>query len=183
MVRGKSNHTNYLTESQVEKLFKALKDDRNGHRNYTWALMAYRHGLRAAEACGLQWSDIDLERGRIHVRRGKDGVESVHPLQGDEIRALRQVKREQETPSKFVFISEQRSAITTSMMGKAIRAAGKRADLPPVHPHMLRHSCGYALANAGHDTRRLQHWLGHASIQNTVRYTALNENAFKDFWR
>lgn len=179
----KSNHTDFLTEGQMAKLLAAMKQSRNGHRDYVWALIAYRHGLRAAEACSLQWADIDLAKGRLHVRRLKHGVDSVHPLQGDEVRTLRQLQREQEPASKFVFVSERGDPIGPNMMGKAIRAAGERAGLPPVHPHMLRHSCGYALANAGHDTRRLQHWLGHSSIGNTVRYTALSDSAFKDFWR
>src|SRR6516225_221111 len=61
---------------------------------------------------------------------------------------------------------------------------GARAKMPfPIHPHMLRHGCGYALANAGHDTRRLQAYLGHKNIQHTVRYTELAPDRFKDFWR
>ena len=61
---------------------------------------------------------------------------------------------------------------------------GARAEMPfPVHPHMLRHGCGYALANAGHDTRALQAWLGHKNIQHTVRYTELAPDRFKNFWR
>jgi site-specific recombinase XerD len=61
---------------------------------------------------------------------------------------------------------------------------GARAEMPfPVHPHMLRHGCGYALANAGHDTRALQAYLGHKNIQHTVRYTELAPDRFRDFWR
>ena len=58
-----------------------------------------------------------------------------------------------------------------------------RVGLPfPVHTHMLRHGCGYALANAGHDTRAIQAWLGHANILHTVRYTELGPQRFASFW-
>src|ERR1035437_900860 len=103
MTKRKSNHLTFLTEDQVGKLLEALKGGRNGQRNYTMGLLTYRHGLRAGEACGLQWQDIDLKRGRVHVKRLKQGVDSVHPLQGDELRALKAWQREQGTGNKFVF--------------------------------------------------------------------------------
>lgn len=183
MAKRKSNHLTYLTEDQVAKLLEALKRGRNGQRNYTMGLLTYRHGLRAAEACDLQWQDIDLKRGRVHVRRLKSGVDSVHPLQGDELRALKAWQREQGSGNKFVFTSEQGGPLTPRMFGYMIRDAGKSAELPPCHPHILRHSCGYALANQGQNTRALGEYLGHANLNNTRRYTALNESAFKDFWR
>lgn len=184
MAKRPSNHLSYLTEDQVDKLLSALKtQERNGQRNYTMALITYRHGLRAAEACDLQWQDLDLKRARLHVRRVKSGIDTVHPLQGDELRALKAWQREQGLGNKFVFTSERDTPMTTRMFGYVIRDAGERAGLPPCHPHILRHSCGYALANAGQNTRALGEYLGHANLNNTRRYTALNENAFKGFWK
>ena len=146
-------------------------------------LLGYPHGLRAAELCDLQWSQVELTAGRLHVRRVKNGSPSVHPLRGDEIRALRRLQREQ-SPSPHVFSSERGGPMTPKAFHGLFARIGERASLPfPVHPHMLRHGCGFALANAGHDTRALQAWLGHKNIQHTVRYTELAPDRFKNFWR
>src|SRR5262249_22819094 len=143
----------------------------------------YRHGLRASELCDLQWSQVELAAGRLHVRRAKNGSPSVHPMQGDEIRAQRRLQREQ-GPSSHVFMSERDGPMTPKAFPPLFRRIRAPAKMPfPIHPHMLRHGCGYALANAGHDTRSLQAWLGHKNIQHTVRYTELAPDRFKDFWR
>ena len=172
----------YLTEAEVERLMKAARDNRYGLRDATIILMAYRHGLRAAELVDLRWDQVELGRNAVlHVRRVKQGVPSVHPLQGDEIRALRELKRSADSP--FVFTSERGAPFTTAGFGKMIARAGEAAKLKGVHPHMLRHACGYALANRGQDTRALQAYLGHKNIQHTVRYTELSPTRFKGFWR
>ena len=175
---------NYLTLAEVETLMAAArKVSRYGHRDATMILMAYRHGLRASEVCDLQWHQVELSAGRLHVRRTKRGTPSVHPMQGDEIRALRRLQREQ-APGPHVFASERGGPITPKSFGNAFARLGKRARMRLfIHPHMLRHGCGYALANAGHDTRALQAWLGHKNIQHTVRYTELAPDRFKNFWR
>ena len=143
----------------------------------------YRHGLRASELCDLQWSQVELATGRLHVRRAKNGSPSVHPMQGDEIRALRRLQREQGL-SSHVFMTERDGPMTPKAFHALLGRIGARAKMPfPIHPHMLRHACGYALANAGHDTRALQAWLGHKNIQHTVRYTELAPDRFKNFWR
>jgi integrase len=117
------------------------------------------------------------------VRRAKNGKPSVHPLRGDELRALRELQR-QFPDSAFVFATEREGPFTPDAVNGLIKRIGKRAGFPfPVHCHMLRHACGYALANGGHDTRRIQDWLGHRSIQHTVRYSELSATPFKDFWR
>jgi type 1 fimbriae regulatory protein FimB/type 1 fimbriae regulatory protein FimE len=174
----------YLTEAEVAALIKAAKAGRHGHRDATLILVAFRHGLRAAEIAGLEWSQVEFSRNAaLHVRRVKNGTPSVHPLQGDELRALRELQR-QFPDSGYVFTSERGGPLTTDAVNLIVKTIGKRAGLPfPVHVHMLRHACGYALANAGHDTRRIQSWLGHRSIQHTVRYTELSSAPFKAFWR
>jgi site-specific recombinase XerD len=102
---------------------------------------------------------------------------------GDEIRALRRLQREQ-GPSSHVFMTERNGPMTAKGFNTLIGRIGERAGMPfPVHPHMLRHACGYALANAGHDTRALQAYLGHKNIQHTTIYTELSALRFKDFWR
>ena len=174
----------YLTSAEVEKLMKHARQGRYGHRDATLILIAFRHGLRAAEICDLEWSQVEFGRSAsLHVRRVKDGKPSVHPLRGDEIRALRELRR-QFPESGFVFATERGGPFTTDAVNRLIKRIGARAGFAfPVHCHMLRHACGYALANAGHDTRALQDWLGHRSIQHTVRYTDLSPTRFKDFWR
>src|SRR5262249_12140227 len=85
----------YLTEREVERLMDCpRKHGRYGHRDATMILVAYRHGLRASEVCDLQWQQIELSEGRLHVHRVKNGIPSVHPIRGDEMRALRKLRRD-----------------------------------------------------------------------------------------
>jgi type 1 fimbriae regulatory protein FimB/type 1 fimbriae regulatory protein FimE len=94
------------------------------------------------------------------------------------------LQREQHPRSAFVFTSERGAPFTTAGFARMMERAGEAANLQlKIHPHMLRHGCGYALANAGHDTRALQAYLGHRNIQHTVRYTELAPDRFKDFWK
>ena len=173
----------YLTVNEVEKLIAAAKRNRYGHRDATMVLVAYRHGLRAAELVSLEWSQVDFAGGYLHVNRVKNGSPSVHPMRGDELRALRKLQRESER-TRFVFVSERGSPFTTAGFARMIERAGEEAKLGiKAHAHMLRHGCGYYLANKGHDTRALQAWLGHKNIAHTVRYTELAPDRFKTFWR
>jgi integrase len=174
----------HLTEDEVERLIGAARKNRWGHRDATMVLVAYRHGLRAAELADLRWDQLDFRTGTLHVRRVKRGTASTHPIPGDELRALRRLQREQEPKSPFVFTSERGAPFTTAGFARMVERAGTEAQLGfKAHPHMLRHACGYALANKGCDTRSLQAYLGHKNIQHTVRYTELSPTRFKDFWR
>jgi len=173
----------HLTPDEVERLIASAKSlGRYGHRDATLILMAYRHGLRVSELVALRWDMVDLKKGLLHVSRLKNGVESTHPLRGPELRALRKLLRSYpDTP--YLFTSERKGPLTTAAIRKIVTRAGQHAKIGlPVHPHMLRHSTGYKLANDGHDTRAIQHYLGHKNIQHTVRYTELSANRFKDFW-
>lgn len=146
-------------------------------------LLAYRHGLRVSELCSLRWNQIDFEAGLLHVRRLKHGIPNVHPLRATELRALRKLQRESE-PSPYLFVTERGSPMTTDGFRKLLSRINKHSSLTfPVHPHMLRHGCGYKLVNDGHDTRAIQHYLGHKNIQHTVRYTELSPSCFSDFWQ
>ena len=174
----------HLTPTEVDKLRKAARSlGRHGDRNDTMILLAYRHGLRVSELINLRWDQLDLDQGLLHVRRLKHGVPSTHPLTGTEIRALRKLKRlAGESPS--VFLSERKGPLTDSSVRKMVAQAGEVAALGfPVHPHQLRHACGYKLANAHQDTRAIQLYLGHRNIQHTVKYTELAAGRFQDFWR
>ena len=177
----------YLTPEEVTLLIDTAKKRvgaRTPHRDATMILMAYRHGLRASELCSVRWDMLDLAQGRFHVTRRKNGRPSVHLLRGTEIRDLRRLQREQVPQSIYVFTTERRGPMTPATFRKLLSMIGQAAELPfPVHPHMLRHACGFALANGRHDTRAIQEWLGHRNIQHTTRYTELTTHRFKDFWR
>ena len=173
----------YLTADEVDRLMVAARSvGRHGHRDSTLILVAFSHGLRVSELVALRWNMVDLKQGLMHVRRLKNGVNSTHPLRGVELRALRKLKRDyKDTP--YLFETERKGPLTASAVRKIITRAGEIAELGlSVHPHMLRHSTGYKLANDGQDTRAIQHYLGHKNIQHTVRYTELSAGRFNDFW-
>jgi integrase len=144
----------YLTEAEVFSLAEAAKGNRYGHRDATMILVAYRHGRRVSELVDLRWDQIDFNTANLSVRRAKKGSPATHPIRGDELRALRKLQREQEPKSPFVFTSERGSPFTTAGFARMIERAGMAAELGfKAHPHMLRHACGFALTNKGHDTR------------------------------
>ena len=170
----------HLTPAEVEELAAAAKKrGRYGHRDATAIRLAARHGLRVSELCALTWDQV--QGGFLHVTRLKGGMPSTHPLKGDEMRALKQVRREQkDTRERFVFVNERGVPLSPAGFARMMSRAALLTSIRfPVHPHMLRHAAGYKLANENRDTRSIQHWLGHQNITHTVRYTALNANAFK----
>jgi integrase len=184
----------YLTPDEVETLIKAAKSGRWGDRDACLILTAFRHGLRAQEIADLEWTQVEGGRSpTLHVRRVKGGRPSQHPIRGDEMRMLHKLmpsdkpqkaQRAALPKSPYVFTTERGGQFTADAINRQIKSIGKRAGFAfPVHAHMLRHSCGYKLANDGHDTRSIQAWLGHANINHTVRYTELSAARFKDFWR
>jgi site-specific recombinase XerD len=174
----------HLSEAEVEKLLSTARNTgRHGFRDHAMILLAYRHGLRVSELVSLRWTQIDLSQGLFHVSRLKGGVDSTHPLFGPELRALRKIARDY-PDTEYVFVSERKGPLTASTFRKILARAGEEAGLGLfVHPHMLRHSTGFKLANDGHDTRSIQHYLGHKNIQHTVRYTQIAPGRFRDFWR
>jgi type 1 fimbriae regulatory protein FimB/type 1 fimbriae regulatory protein FimE len=173
----------YLTPAEVEKLIRAAaRVGRHRHRDATLILVAYRHGLRVGELVSLRWDQVDFEEAVLRVTRSKNGTASNHPITEKEGRALRRLRRDGARLAQ-VFINERLRPMTTENVRAIVARAGRLAGLSfPVHPHMLRHACGYKLANDGHDTRAIQHYLGHRNIMHTVRYTELASDRFKDFW-
>jgi type 1 fimbriae regulatory protein FimE len=171
----------YLTEKEVDRLIQAArKRGRNGPRDAAAILLAYRHDLRAQELCALRWAQVDLSNGRLHMNRAKGGIESVHQLHGPELRGLRPLQGS----SPYVFVTEAGTPVTPAWFLRMIQRIGVAAKLLfPIHPHMLRHSTGYKLANQGEDTRSLAYYLGHRNLQSTARYTALAPDRFAKFWK
>jgi type 1 fimbriae regulatory protein FimB/type 1 fimbriae regulatory protein FimE len=164
---------------EIAKLIDAAANSRNGDRDALMISMAFNHALRAIELVELRWSQINFKSGQIFVSRVKNSDESTHYLQASEIRALKRLQADSNS-SEFVFLSERNAPMTIRGFHKLVVLAGERAKLPfAIHPHMLRHSKGYQLANKGTDTRLIQGFMGHKNIQNTVRYTKLDAKRFR----
>lgn len=174
----------HLTSHEIDRIILASKKlGRHRARDSTMILMTFRHGLRVCELLALRWDHIDLNQGHLFVSRRKNGIHATHPLFGPEIRALRLIKRTY-PESSYIFTTERKGPLTESTFRKIVKRAGIEAGIGfPIHPHMLRHATGYKLANDGHDTRIIQHYLGHKNIQHTVRYTEVNPSRFKNLWK
>ena len=173
----------YLRPDEVEALMKAARRlGRHGERDAALVLLMFRHGLRTAELVSLKWSQVDLKRGYLDVKRAKGGNDSKHPLRGPQLRALRQLQREY-PKSPYIFVSERGAPLSPRSVRHIIARAGEEAGFDfAVHPHQLRHACGYFLASKGHDTRAIQDYLGHRDIHHTVRYTKMAPQRFESFW-
>ena len=185
-VRNVPSPPKYLTEADMAKLLDAAKAGRYGVRDYALLLLGYRHGLRVSELVEMRLDAVSLETAHVWVQRLKGSLSTQHRLEGPTLRALRRwlhlrtTSRWQHLP--WLFVSE-RGAMSRKAVNYLIDAAAQRAGLSiHVHPHMLRHSCGYALANKGVDTRLIQDYLGHRNIQHTVRYTQTAATRFERIW-
>ena len=176
----------HLTQTEVGRLIEATKGSRNAERDRCLLLLMYRHGLRVSEACEMRLDQVDLDGRVLHVVRLKRGLSTSHPLRTDELRAIRawlKIRAEMRTDSTAFFLSERRKALDRRTVWSLLRVYGRLAGLDvEVHPHMLRHACGFALADQGADTRLIQDYLGHRSIQHTVLYTAANPARFEKLW-
>jgi site-specific recombinase XerD len=178
---------NFLTEAEMGNVLKAARKGRHSVRNFAMFLLTFRHGLRVSELINMRMADIDLDTGRLFVRRLKGSLSTTQPLEGDEIRALRAWLRERVKVrccnSPLVFLSE-RGPMTRQAFNYICAEISKRAALNvKVHPHLLRHSCGFALANKGSDTRLIQDYLGHRNIRHTQTYTRTAAVRFEGLWR
>jgi site-specific recombinase XerD len=173
----------YLRTDEIHAMIRAAKKvGRHGVRDGGIILLMFRHGLRTAELVALKWTSIDLAGGYIEVHRVKNGRDSIHPLRSPELRALRQIQRDYADTS-YVFVSERKVPLSTRSIRHIIARAGELAGLPfQVHPHQLRHACGYYLASQGQDTRAIQDYFGHKNIHHTVRYTQMSPQRFENFW-
>jgi integrase len=170
----------HLNQAEVDKLLVAAKGTaQNGHRNYCIILLGYRHGLRVAEIAALKWSDVDFDKGTLYINRAKGSIAGTHPLQGDELRALRKLQREY-PDNPFLCVGRSNAPMDSTAISGMVKRLGDGSQLLgfPIHAHMLRHTCGFLMCDRGYDLRIVQAWLGHSNIQNTVGYTALSSKQF-----
>ncbi|EIW9477472.1 MULTISPECIES: tyrosine-type DNA invertase [Klebsiella] len=178
---------NFLTQNEIESLLNAANSGPHAARNYCLTLLCFIHGFRASEICRLRISDIDLRSKCIYIHRLKKGFSTTHPLLNKEIQALKRwldIRDEYpQSTSEWLFLSRKGNPLSRQQFYQIISASGDQAGLPlEIHPHMLRHSCGFALANMGIDTRLIQDYLGHRNIRHTVWYTASNAGRFYGIW-
>ncbi len=181
--KSSTREREYLRPDEINAMIRAAKKvGRHGVRDGAIILLMFRHGLRTAELVALKWTQIDLVGGYILLRRAKHGHDSTHPLRSPELRALRQIQRDY-PDTQYVFVSERKAPLSTRSIRHIVARAGEIAPIPfKVHPHQLRHACGYYLAAQGHDTRAIQDYLGHINIHHTVRYTQMSPQRFENFW-
>jgi len=176
----------HLTEAEVTRLkATAFRDNHYGFRDALMISLAFRSCLRIGELVNLTWDAVSFEEGTIHIRRLKGSDPSTHRLQGDMLRSLRRLKREQEPPSPFMFTSERGAPLSAAAFRKMLARLGKAAGIGfPINAHMLRHGGLTKLACDGHDAITLAAYAGHRQLQNLKRYVQLSPERFKGFrWK
>lgn len=174
----------FLTVSEIQTLLEGAKKGRYSIRDQAIILLLYRHGLRESELCNIRLNDLDLKAGMLWVARLKSGLSTQHPVSGDEMRLLKRylaVRKNDSSP--WLFLSERGGPLGRHSIIYLVKKAAQLGGLLfKVTPHMLRHSCGYYLANKGYDSRLIQDYLGHRDPKHTARYTRTAGRRFDRLW-
>lgn len=169
-----------LTPTELQRVLKVAAKE--SVRNHCAILLAFKHGLRVSEICGLHLSDVDLKNWQIRIKRLKGSLETTQPLVDlpgqplmSERRVLKAWLRQRDAyhdPSDYLFLSQKGGALDPSAFFRAFQGTAERAGIPPDrrHPHVLKHSLGYALVAANVNLAKVRVALGHKSIGSTARY-------------
>ncbi len=170
----------WLSSLEIDRLIAGANHGPLAMRNKLMLTIGYRHALRASELLALDWDQVDFPARTIYIVRSKNGINSIHSLEEDEIRGLKRIWRKQGSPSKgLIFLSKDGKRLSPRTFRHIVQTSGKRAKLGDyIHPHMLRHSKGYNLVNRDVNLRKIQVFMGHKCIQNTLIYTQLKSDRF-----
>ena len=172
----------YLSDSEVKEFLEASKKTRYPKRNYLLLLMMYRHGLRVSETIAIKKTDVNLKDSRIWINRLKGGLSTEHPISGDELRAIKRYLNSREDNLPWLFVNERGTPLTRQAVSYVVNAVGGKVGVENMHPHVLRHSCGFYLANMGYDLRLIQDYLGHRDPKHTAQYTRVASKRFEKLW-
>jgi len=172
----------FLSDDEIKTLLNASKKTRYPKRNYLLLLMMYRHGLRVSEAVNLKKSDVNLKESRLWISRLKNGLSVEHPISGDELRAIKRYLNSRNDSLPWLFSNERGLPLTRQAVNYIVKVVSKKAKLENIHPHTLRHSCGFYLANKGYDLRLIQDYLGHRDPKHTALYTRVISKRFEKLW-
>ena len=175
-----------MTHLIPEEIISVLKAARSrSARDWAMILLAYRHGLRASEACKLKQTDVDFKAGSISIRRLKGSLATVQPLYRhkgqpllDEVRALKAwFNKRQADGSDYLFTSQKGGKLSRSQFFRVFQSCAESAGLPPkkCHPHALKHSLASHLVAENVNLALVRQCLGHKAISSTMKYVGTTD--------
>lgn len=167
----RSSDMQFLTKGELKALFDRVK--MKSARDYAMILLAYRHGMRASEICNITMQNLDLDAGNIRCQRGKGSISNWQQLPKDEIKAIKTwLRKKPKVENDHLFISNRGTPMSRSQFFRLFKDYAQEVGIPEEkqHPHVLKHSLGTHLANAGMPAQTIMARLGHRNIQNTMIY-------------